>query len=65
MLTKITVEAALNTELEDRLGYERNQQGNTKNYRNGNTVKTLKTEYGQFELATPCDRNGSFESETD
>ena len=63
MFTKITVEAALNAELDDHLGYEKNQQSNVDNYRNGNTSKTLKTEDGQFELITPRDRNGTFEPE--
>lgn len=63
MLTKITVEAALNAELDEHLGYEKNQQSNADNYRNGNTSKTLKTEDGQFELVTPRDRNGTFEPE--
>lgn len=63
MLTKITVEAALNAELDEHLGYDKNQQSNTDNYRNGHTTKTLKTEDGQFELVTPRDRNGTFEPE--
>jgi len=63
MLTKITVEAALNAELDAHLGYDKNQQSDTNNYRNGNTSKTLKTEDGQFELVTPRDRNGTFEPE--
>lgn len=63
ILTKITVEAALNAELDEHLGYEKNQQSNVDNYRNGNTSKTLKTEDGQFELVTPRDRNGTFEPE--
>lgn len=63
MLTKITVEAALNAELDEHLGYEKNQQSTVDNYRNGNTSKTLKTEDGQFELVTPRDRNGTFEPE--
>ncbi len=63
MLTKVTVEAALNAELDEHLGYEKNQQSNTDNYRNGSTSKTLKTEDGQFELVTPRDRNGTFEPE--
>jgi len=63
MLTKITVEAALNAELDEHLGYEKNQQSSVDNYRNGNTSKTLKTEDGQFELVTPRDRNGTFEPE--
>ena len=61
MLTKITVEAALNAELDEHLGYDKNQKSNADNYRNGNTSKTLKTEDGQFELVTPRDRNATFE----
>jgi len=61
MLTKITVEAALNAELDDHLGYDRNEQSDNSNSRNGYTSKTLKTEDGQFKLDTPRDREGSFE----
>lgn len=61
MLTKITVEAALNAELDEHLGYERHQASDNTNSRNGYTSKTLRTEDGQFELNTPRDREGSFE----
>jgi putative transposase len=46
MLTKITVEAALNAELDDHLGYGKYQQSDTDNSRNGFSRKTLKTEDG-------------------
>ena len=61
MLTKITVEAALNAELDDHLGFDKHEQSESDNNRNGVTYKTLQTEDGQFELATPRDRAGSFE----
>lgn len=61
MLTKITVEAALNAELDEHLGYSRHQASGNSNSRNGYTSKTLRTEDGQFELNTPRDREGSFE----
>jgi transposase-like protein len=61
MLTKITVEAALNAELDDHLGFGKHEQSDSDNHRNGVTHKTLQTEDGQFELATPRDRAGSFE----
>ncbi len=35
MLTKITVEAALNAELDEHLGYERHQSSDNTNNRNG------------------------------
>jgi len=63
MLTKITVEAALNAELDDHLGYSKHEKADTDNYRNGFTRKTLQTKDGQFELNTPRDRDGSFEPE--
>ncbi len=61
MLTKVTVEAALNAELEDHLGYARHEQSENANSRNGYGSKTLSTGEGQFELETPRDRQGSFE----
>jgi transposase-like protein len=63
MLTKITVEAALNAELDDHLGYSKHEKAQTDNSRNGFTSKTLQTKDGQFELNTPRDRDGSFEPE--
>ena len=47
MLTKVTVEAALNVELDEHLGYDKHQESATDNYRNGFSSKTLKTEDGQ------------------
>lgn len=61
MLSKITVEAALNAELEEHLGYSKHEKHGSLNSRNGHTPKTLKTEDGEFELLTPRDRNGTFE----
>ncbi|MCH8256623.1 MAG: IS256 family transposase [Proteobacteria bacterium] len=61
MLTKLTVEAALNAELDDHLGYHKHEVTASANSRNGYTSKTLQTEDGQFELDTPRDRHGGFE----
>ncbi len=61
MLTKITIEAALNAELDEHLGYDKYQQSDTENSRNGFSRKTLKTEDGQFEVTIPRDRDSSFE----
>lgn len=61
MLTKITVEAALNAELEDHLGYGKHESSDTNNSRNGYSSKTLQTEEGSFEVETPRDRKGDFE----
>ena len=61
MLTKITVEAALNGEMDHHLGFGKNEHSDFSNNRNGYTSKTLQTEDGQFDLNTPRDREGSFE----
>ncbi len=61
MLTKITVETALNAELDDHLGYAKHESSEASNSRNGFTSKTLQTEDGQFQVDTPRDRAGSFE----
>lgn len=62
-LLKLTVESALNAELEAHLGYAKHaRQGQqTGNRRNGSSAKTLKGEIGEVEIRTPRDRNGSFE----
>ena len=62
-LRKITIEAALNAELDDHLGYAKHEKSTANNSRNGFTSKTLITDEGQFELITPRDREGSFEPE--
>ncbi|WMS87869.1 IS256 family transposase [Pleionea litopenaei] len=61
MLTKVTVETALNAELDEHLGYERHAQSDSDNYRNGYTPKTLLTEDGPLSIETPRDRQGTFE----
>ena len=61
MLTKITVETALNAELDDHLGYSKYEASDSSNSRNGFMGKTLQTDDGQFEIDTPRDREGSFE----
>jgi transposase-like protein len=61
MLTKITIEAALNAELEEHLGYAKHRSSTSSNSRNGYSSKTLRTEAGQFEINTPRDRQNDFE----
>lgn len=60
-LTKLTVETALNAELTEHVGYEKNQPRASSNARNGFSKKRLITDEGWFELDTPRDREGSFE----
>ena len=65
-LTKITVEAALNAELDHHLGYTQYEHKghHTGNSRNGYSTKTLKGHHGSIEIQTPRDRNASFEPQT-
>ena len=53
MLTKITVETALNAELDDHLGYDQHQDSPTENTRNGFSSKKLITEDGSFDVDIP------------
>ena len=62
-LTKILVEAALETEMANHLGHGKNEPvenvaGNT---RNGKSKKTLKGEFGKLPIEIPRDRHGTFE----
>lgn len=62
-LVKRVLEAGLQAELTDHLGYEKHDRAGhgSGNSRNGVTPKRLGTEVGDIGLATPRDRNGSFE----
>jgi putative transposase len=62
-LTKALLERAMNAELTDHVGYEKHDPAgyNSGNSRNGASKKKLKGDFGEMELATPRDRNGSFE----
>jgi putative transposase len=62
-LVKALTERALQSELTSHLGYEKHEiKGkNSGNSRNGTSVKTVKGENGEIELAIPRDRSGTFE----
>jgi transposase-like protein len=62
-LTKMVVEGALEGELDDHLGYSKNDPAgrNGGNSRNGHRAKTVLTEAGPVELSVPRDRDASFE----
>ncbi len=57
------MEDGLETELDDKLGYSRYdyRNKNTENSRNGHSSKTLRTSFGDVEVAVPRDRKGEFE----
>lgn len=58
-----TLQEMLEAELDDSLGYEKNDTKNkeTTNRRNGHSKKQVRSEYGQIDLAVPRDREGEFE----
>jgi len=62
-LLKMTVERAMNVEMNEHLGYEKHaKEGkHTGNSRNGYTPKTLKGNFGEMDIVTPRDRQSTFE----
>ncbi len=60
-LLRESLQTASEEELTSHLGYEKYQESNNPNYRNGTNKKSLKTKYGQVDVAIPRDRDGTFE----
>jgi transposase-like protein len=62
-LTKRVIEAALDGEITDHLGYDKGDPAgnNGGNSRNGTRAKTVLTEVGPVEIGVPRDRDGSFQ----
>lgn len=61
MLTKVTVETALNAELDEHLGYQKHQSRTSSNSRNGYSGKSIITDDGEIDIDVPRDREASFE----
>jgi transposase-like protein len=62
-VSKEVVETLLEGELTDHLGYEKHDQKTkaTDNARNGFTLKTVKSKFGEIDLDVPRDRKSDFE----
>jgi len=62
-LLKMTVERAMDAEMDEHLGYEKHASAgkHSGNSRNGYTPKTLKGNFGEVDINTPRDRNSTFE----
>jgi len=62
-LSKALIERMMQAELTEQLGYEKSEAGEkqTGNRRNGNSIKTLRTDHGPMDIAVPRDRDGEFE----
>jgi hypothetical protein len=58
------LEKMLEAEMDEHLGYDKHSVigNNSGNSRNGYGKKTIKSEWGESEIAIPRDRNGSIES---
>ena len=60
------IQTVMKVEMDEELGRERCErsdepEGSPRNYRNGYTKKTVKTQLGEVDIKVPRDRNGSFE----
>ena len=62
------LQQVMEAELEETLGYEKSghasentESGKSKNYRNGYSKKTVKTQLGEVDVKIPRDRNGEYE----
>ena len=60
------IEQVMEVEMDDELGRERCQrseepEGQNRNYRNGYSKKTVKTQLGEVEIKVPRDRQGNYE----
>ena len=62
-LLKLTVERAMNVEMDEHLGYEKHSVSgkNSGNSRNGTSSKVIKGDFGEVEITTPRDRKSTFE----
>jgi transposase-like protein len=60
-ILKEVIQTASQEELTSHLGYDKYQESSISNYRNGYNEKTIKSKYGNIDVAIPRDREGSFE----
>ena len=65
---KDILQEVMECELADELGYEKSERmssdeysNKSKNYRNGYSKKTIKTQMGELEIKVPRDKNGEYE----
>ena len=67
-LFRDAIQQVMESELDGELGYEKSERMSdsendnlSKNYRNGYSKKTVKTQLGEIEVKVPRDRNGEYE----
>lgn len=56
-----TIKTMLESEIDNHLGYDRYERSENGNYRNGIKKKTVRSNYGEFSIDVPQDRDGTFE----
>ena len=56
-----TIKSMMEAEMDEHLGYESYERSSNDNYRNGTKRKKVRSNYGEFEIDVPQDRNSSFE----
>lgn len=59
-IQKRGIEKMLEGELDDHLGYDKNEKSTSSNSRNGYSKKKVRTSLGESEIAVPRDRDASF-----
>ncbi|MCG3686675.1 IS256 family transposase [Arcobacter lacus] len=60
-LLRESIQTASGVEMTSHLGYDKHQESDNPNYRNGTNKKTLISKYGEIDVAIPRDRDGTFE----
>ena len=56
-----TIKSMMESEMDEHLGYENYERSDNDNYRNGTKRKTVRSNYGEFQIDVPQDRQSTFE----
>ncbi len=56
-----TIKGMMEAEMDDHLGYEKHERSDSDNARNGTKTKRVRSNYGEFEIEVPQDRQSTFE----
>lgn len=59
-INKSMLEAVLEAEMDEHVGYAKHQHNGSSNSRNGHSRKTLRSDKGEFDIEIPRDRDGDF-----
>lgn len=56
-----TIKGMMEAEMDDHPGYEKHERSDSDNARNGTKTKRVRSNYGEFEIEVPQDRQSTFE----